>query len=85
MGIYRTGDQDCKGQIGKIQDEKEMNVNAYSARDPAGIYRIFVKRAKHKWWFELGKHRETDRAFERALISGNVVWKPAVVDRAQLF
>lgn len=24
MGIYRTGDQDCKGPIGKIQDEKEM-------------------------------------------------------------
>ena len=24
MGIYRPGDQDCKGPIGKIQDEKEM-------------------------------------------------------------
>lgn len=24
MGIYRPGDQDCKGPIGKIQGEKEM-------------------------------------------------------------
>lgn len=24
MGIYRPGDQDCKGPIGKIQDKKEM-------------------------------------------------------------
>lgn len=85
MGIYRPGDQDCKGPIGKIQDEKEMNVKAYIARDPSGVCRVFVKRAKHKHWFELGQHRETDTAFERALMAGAVVWKPGIVDRTQLF
>lgn len=61
------------------------SVNAYIARDPSGVFRVFVKRAKHKWWFELGQHRETDVAFERALIAGKVVWKPAIVDTMQLF
>ena len=61
------------------------SVNAYIARDPSGVFRVFVKRAKHKWWFELGQHRETDVAFERALIAGKVVWKPAIVDTTQLF
>lgn len=60
-------------------------VNAYIARDPSGVFRVFVKRAKHKWWFELGQHRETDVAFERALMAGTVVWKPAIVDTMQLF
>ena len=60
-------------------------VNAYIARDPSGVFRVFVKRAKHKHWFELGQHRETDTAFERALMDGAVVWKPAIVDRTQLF
>ena len=61
------------------------SVNAYIARDPSGVFRVFVKRAKHKWWFELGQHRETDVAFERALMAGTVVWKPCVVDKMQLF
>ena len=26
MGIYRPGNQDCKGPIGKIQDEKEITM-----------------------------------------------------------
>lgn len=60
-------------------------VNAYIARDPAGVCRVFVKRAKYKHWFELGEHRETDVAFERALADGSVAWKPGIVDRTQLF
>lgn len=60
-------------------------VNAYIARDPNGICRVMVKRAKYKHWFELGQHRETDTAFERALMAGAVFWKPAILDRSQLF
>ena len=63
----------------------ETKVDAYIARDPAGVCRVFVKRAKHKHWFELGRHRETDVAFERALAVGSVAWKPGIVDRTQLF
>lgn len=65
--------------------ENGNSVNAYIARDPAGVCRVFVKRAKHKHWFELGRHRETDVAFERALAVGSVAWKPGIVDRTQLF
>ena len=61
------------------------HVNAYIARDPNGICRVMVKRAKFKHWFELGRHRETDVAFERALVVGSVAWKPGIVDRTQLF
>lgn len=60
-------------------------VNAYIARDPSGVCRVFVQRSKYKHWFELGKHRETDVAFERALASGTVLWRSVVVDRMQLF
>ena len=62
-----------------------MNVNAHIVRDPAGTCRIFCKREKHKWWFELGKHPETDAAFEQALATGAVNWKPNIVDRSKLF
>ncbi len=62
-----------------------MKVEAYVARDPNGTHRVFCKRAKHKWWFELGQHAETDAAFERAMMDGTVVWKPGVVDKMQLF
>lgn len=63
----------------------ENRVDAYIARDPSGVCRVFVKRAKHKHWFELGRHRETDVAFERALAVGSVAWKQGIVDRTQLF
>ena len=62
-----------------------MNVDAHIVRDPAGTCRIFCKRAKHKWWFELGKHQETDAAFEQALAVGAVNWKHNIVDRSKLF
>lgn len=60
-------------------------VDAYIARDPNGICRVMVKRAKYKHWFELGQHRPTDAAFERALVNGAVCWGPAIVDRTKLF
>lgn len=63
----------------------ENRVDAYIARDPSGVCRVMVKRSKYKHWFELGRHRETDVAFERALAVGSVAWKPAIVDRTQLF
>lgn len=89
MGIYRPGNKDCKGPIGKIQDEKEMTnepkVDAYIARDPNGICRVMVKRAKYKHWFELGQHGPTDAAFEQALAAGTVRWNPAIEDKTQLF
>lgn len=89
MGIYRPGDQDCKGPIGKIQGKKEMTmetrVDAYIARDPNGICRVMVKRAKFKHWFELGQHGPTDAAFEQALAAGTVRWNPAIEDKTQLF
>jgi len=62
-----------------------MKVAAYIARDPSGVCRVMVKRSKHKHWFELGRHRETDVSFERALAVGSVAWKPGIVDRTQLF
>lgn len=60
-------------------------IDAYIARDPNGTYRVMVKRAKYKHWFELGKHRPTDSAFEQALAIGAVCWGPAIVDRTKLF
>lgn len=32
------------------------NVDAYILREPDGVCRIMVKRAKYKHWFELGRH-----------------------------
>lgn len=60
-------------------------VDAYIARDPNGVCRIMVKRAKHKHWFELGRHAETDAAFELALEAGTIRWKPSIIDRTKLF
>lgn len=60
-------------------------VDAYIARDPSGVCRVFVKRGKFKHWFELGKHRETDTAFERALSVGAVHFGREIVDKSQLF
>jgi hypothetical protein len=62
-----------------------MMVDAYIARDPAGTCRIYCKRGKHKWWFELGRHRETDMAFDKALSLGAVHWKTAIQDSSKLF
>lgn len=61
------------------------HVNAYIARDPNGICRVMVKRAKFKHWFELVRHAATDAAFEQALAAGTVRWNPAIEDKTQLF
>lgn len=63
----------------------EAKVDARIVRDPAGVCRVFCKRAKHKWWFELGKHRETDVAFELALERGEVRFEGKIHDRTKLF
>ena len=61
------------------------NVDAYIMRDADGKCRIMVKRAKYKHWFELGRHAETDAAFEQALADGSVRWNPRIVDLSRLF
>ena len=60
-------------------------VDARIVRDPSGVCRIFVKRAKYKHWFELGQHRETDAAFECALNESAVIWDTKIIDRSKLF
>lgn len=60
-------------------------VNAYIVREPHGVCRVMVKRAKYKHWFQLGKHGPTDAAFERALANGAVNWRPRIEDKTQLF
>lgn len=60
-------------------------VDAYIARDPNGICRVMVKRAKFKHWFELGQHGPTDAAFEQALAAGTIRWNPAIEDKTRLF
>lgn len=60
-------------------------VDAQVVRDPVGVCRIYCKRAKYKHWFELGKHWETDIAFEAALEGNRVQWNPKIVDRTKLF
>jgi len=60
-------------------------VDAQIVRDPSGVCRVFVKRAKYKHRFELGRHRETDAEFERALESGTVHWNARILDRSKLF
>ena len=75
------------GNNGDCYEEliRKMEVNAYIARDPAGVCRVMVKRAKYKHWFELGRHTETDIAFERALAAGSVCWQREIFDRSKLF
>lgn len=63
----------------------ETRVNAYIARDANGVFRIYCQRAKYKHWFQLGKHAETDTAFEQALAVGSVCWLPKIVDPGKLF
>ena len=60
-------------------------VNACIERDANGIHRVICKRAKYKHWHELGKHRETDAAFEQALAAGTVVWLPKIIGPPTLF
>ena len=63
----------------------KTKVDANIVRDPNGVCRIMVKRAKYKHWFELGRHADTDAAFEQALAVGSVCWEPAIIDPGKLF
>ena len=65
--------------------EKFGTVRAYVARDASGAHRIIAQRDRRKWWFELGRHAETDTAFERALRYGNVLWSEEIRDANKLF
>lgn len=65
--------------------ERAGRLHAYIARDARGVCRIYCKRAKYKHWFELGRHADTDAAFEQALAAGTVCWNPGIVDRSKLF
>lgn len=71
--------------ITERQTKMGTKVDAYIARGPNGIYRIMVKRAKFKHWFELGRHAATDAAFEQALEAGDVRWNPVIEDKTKLF
>ena len=62
-----------------------MKVIARIARDPNGVCRVFVQRAKYKHWFELGRHQETDIEFEKALGAGGVNWESKITDQSKLF
>lgn len=54
-------------------------------RDAVGTHRIFCKRAKYKHWHELGRHRETDIEFEKALRAGSLKWETVIFDNSVLF
>lgn len=60
-------------------------VNACIHRDSNGTHRVFCKRAKYKHWHELGRHRETDVAFPKALQAGAIHWEPEIIDHSRLF
>ena len=60
-------------------------VDAYIARDANGVCRVYCKRAKYKHWFELGRHADTDAAFEQALAAGLVCWESRIIDPGKLF
>lgn len=49
-------------------------------KDTFGIYRIYAQRYKHKWWFELGRHSETDRRLLKALRASSISWLPGVTE-----
>lgn len=81
---------DDKTQMSYMKDitakpERYGTVKAYISRDAKGVCRIYCQRDKRKWWFELGRHAETDTAFELALAFGYVHWEPKIQDRTKLF
>lgn len=60
-------------------------VKATIARDARGVCRIYCQRSARKWWFELGRHAETDAAFEQAYGAGSVSWSTKIIDPGKLF
>lgn len=67
------------------QIENLDKIKAYIARDPKGVCRIYCQRGRRKWWRELGDHRATDVAFERALAVGEVEFQPKVKKIGEIF
>lgn len=61
------------------------NAMAMIRRDANGTHRVFCKRDKYKHWHELGRHRETDIAFQRALRAGTLVWSDTIKEHFALF
>ena len=70
-------------ELNKLQQMSKIRANI--ARDANGVCRIFCQRAKYKHWFQLGKHAETDTAFEQALAAGSLCWGTKIVDPGKLF
>ena len=64
-------------------------IKAQIVRGNDGICRVYCQRARRKWWFELGQHKETDTAFEAALGAespdNGIQWRPRIDDRTKLF
>ena len=63
----------------------EQKVKARVVKTQQGASRVECQRGKRKWWFEFGKHKETDTAFEQALAMGAVEWLPKIKDETKLF
>ena len=60
-------------------------VKARIERDDDGTHRVFAQRAKYKHWFELGRHKPTDSAFNVALADNAVSWADVVIRHDVLF
>lgn len=60
-------------------------VKARIIRDPNGIHRTEAQRDKYKHWFELGNHKQTDNAFEKALSNGEIQWRTDIYYTDNLF
>lgn len=58
-------------------NSEKITVRAKILPDYSGGFRIYVQRAKRKWWRELGSHEKTDTAFWVSLDKGQVEWQKA--------
>ena len=45
--------------------------------DDGKIERLEIQRAKFKHWFPIGKHRETNNALKKAIMTGQAIEWPA--------
>ena len=60
-------------------------VRAKVVKDPDGVHRIFVQRAKYKHWFELGTHKTTTVNFYQHLVQGDIAWEQFIWTTDTLF
>lgn len=49
-----------------------------------GETKIEAQRAKYKHWYELGRHKATDTAFEQSLKKGCIKWNGKLTKEGQL-